>query len=127
MKYDIHSPIESYTTFREKDERFYFDAGDFSYEISALMRDVSSGSEVEIDVRPESISISKTRTPKSIPSEVYVYEPLGSQIIVGMKVGASLFKVKAPPKVDLKIGEKVFMTFEENKVHVFDSKTDRTI
>ncbi len=63
----------------------------------------------------------------TIKSDVYVYEPLGSEIIVDLKVGDDLLKAKTPPDTKLKIGEKKWLALNMDKMHIFDKKTGKAV
>jgi len=77
---------------------------------------------------PEDISLHKKRiSAEFIEAEVYVVEPLGSEIIVDLKLGENLLKAKTGPTVRVHIGEKVWMGFNRDRMHIFDKKTTEAI
>lgn len=114
----------------EKDSKMSLDAGTFTLDILGLgnvIRERSSSSEVMLGVRPEDITIQPNPGPGAIHSEVYEVEPLGSEIIVDLKVGETIFKAKSPPGVKPNAGDEMWLTFKEEKLHIFDKKTENAL
>jgi len=108
------------------------DAGIFTFAVSDDVRRIvkakATSSELMLGVRPEDIMLDrKGKSPESIEANVYVVEPLGSEIITSLKVGENLIKAKTPPDSEFQIGEKVWVTFNKDKMHLFDRKTGRSI
>ena len=60
-------------------------------------------------------------------TEVFLSEPLGSEVIVNVKVGERVVKVRAPPGTKYRIGEKVYLKINWDKIHLFDKKTEKAI
>ncbi|OYT68054.1 MAG: sugar ABC transporter ATP-binding protein [Candidatus Wolframiiraptor sp. EX4484-121] len=117
----------------EKDSKIILDAGFFQYE---LRRDLgesvkrgASGSEVMIGFRPEHMLLSRERQANSVfQADVYVIEPMGSRIIVDLKAGEYLLKAVAPPTAEIPPpGQKVWVGFSVERLHVFDAKTEKTL
>lgn len=54
-------------------------------------------------------------------------EPLGSEIIVDLKIGNDLLKAKTSPDFQASIGESIGMSFNMKKAHIFDKKTEKVI
>ena len=81
---------------------------------------VSEGSEVEIGVRPENISIASANEPGAIPGSVYVTEPLGMETIVNVKIDDHIVKLKVPKEVYFESGSKIWIKFDINKIHIFN-------
>lgn len=52
---------------------------------------------------------------------------MGSEIVIDLKVDGEIIKVKTLKELKLNIGDKVWMRFDENKMHIFDIKTEKTI
>jgi ABC-type sugar transport system ATPase subunit len=41
-------------------------------------------------------------------------------MLLSLKLGENLLKVIAPPNLKTEIGEKVWVTFDKNRIHLFD-------
>lgn len=109
----------------------YLDAGAFRTEIKNLKKIIekeAKGSELILGIRPEDIGIQKEKPrEESIEAEVYAAEPLGSEIIVTLKVGEDLIKAKTAPDFEAKIGDKMYVTMNKDKMHLFDKATNQKI
>lgn len=89
--------------------------------------EVPSGSEVTMGIRPEDLSIISEESENAIRGEVYVIEPLGSEVIVNVKVNETMIKVKSPPSLRISPGSRVHMSVNLDNLHIFDKKTGKTI
>jgi multiple sugar transport system ATP-binding protein len=119
-------------TLVEKNASYFLDFGTFMLPISGdickIIIEKATGSELILGLRPEDIFTEKKRTPKNfIEAEVYVTEPLGSEVIVDLKVGDKLVKAKTALDFRINIGEKVWIGFNKEKMHLFDKKTGQAI
>ena len=119
-------------TITEKDGLYFLDAGIFtipiSDDVSKIIKEKATSSELILGVRPEDAYIEKKRTPSNlIEAEVYVTEPLGSEVIIDLKVGNNLIKARTTPDFVISMGEKVWIGFNEEKIHLFDKKTEKAI
>ncbi len=108
----------------EKDGKAVLDTGVFKLDVTELKEVIDekkSGGELTLGVRPEDISITKEKSAGAIESEVYLTEPLGSELILILKLGDNMVNAKAEAGADIKIGEKVWMTFnKKKKIHIFN-------
>lgn len=129
----IGSPAMNFfdCTFETRDGRGVLDAGEFSVEVDADVADVvrknAGGPEVILDVRPEDVSVAKKRQPSSIEASVYVIEPIGESVIVDANVGKNLVRARADASFMAEIEEKVYLTFNHSKLHIFDKKQQTVI
>ena len=117
----------------EKDSKIILDAGFFQYELGRDLGEIvkrgASGSEIIIGFRPEHMLLSRERQANSVfQADVYVIEPMGSRIIVDLKAGDYLLKAVAPPTAEIPPpGQKVWVGFPVERLHVFDAKTEKTL
>jgi len=118
-------------TFLEKDASGFLDAGTFtvsiSDEIRELIKEKTTGPELTLGVRPEDLSVPKRRGEELFEAEVFVMEPLGSEVIVDLMVGDNLVKMRTTPDFRARPGQKVHVTFNKDKMHVFDKRTGNAI
>ena len=110
----------------------FIDAAVFTLPIPGTIGDAikqqATSYELILGVRPENILVHKKRIPAAnIEGEVYVLEPLGSEIILDLKVGENLIKAKTPPDFRVNTGDRVWLSFDMNRIHVFDKKTEKAI
>jgi len=117
----------------EENNQVFFDAGFFKYqleyELANIVKSKASSGKVVLGFRPEDMSLSIERTPESVfQADLYVIEPMGSNIIVDLKAGEYLLKAVVSPTAKLpSIKEKVWVYFPLEKLHIFDSKTEQAI
>jgi multiple sugar transport system ATP-binding protein len=107
------------------------DSGTFQLALPKNLADAVRGkisdSEVVLGFRPEDVTLHDKPTPNAIKADVYVCEPLGSEIIVDLKLGENLIKVKTSSDTDVKIGETKYITLNKEKMHIFDKKTGKVL
>ena len=78
------------------------------------------GKSVVLGVRAESIEILLKKVPGSIEVEVYLVEPMGSELLVTLSLGDEKIMAKAPPDLTVKEEQKVFVKLDAEKVHFFE-------
>lgn len=84
--------------------------------------------EVVVGIRPEHCGISPKPEENSIPGTVYVVEPLGRDIIVNVQTDrGEILKVFGEQGKVPRVGERVFLVPQLEKVHLFDPETEETI
>lgn len=117
-------------TYQEKNGGI-LDSGTFQLTLPKAISDsVQAGisnSEIVLGFRPEDVALADHQVPDSMKSEVYVCEPLGSEIIVDLKIGDNLMKAKVPPQTILKIGETKWFTINKDRMHIFDKGTGKAL
>jgi multiple sugar transport system ATP-binding protein len=94
---------------------------------ASAIRERASGKTFTFGIRSEDIALHTEPGPDRLPTEVYVMEPLGDVNLFDLKVGDHIVKAKTLPNFRLKIGDKVWMKPEPEKMHLFDSQTERAI
>jgi len=114
----------------ERDSKIFLDAGIFTYQlpddIGKMVKSKATGNRVVIGFRPEHMILSKDKIPDAIfQADLYVIEPMGSNLIVDLRAGEYLLKAVVPPTVELPpLGEKVWVGFSIDRIHLFDAKTE---
>ena len=119
-------------TISERDGKYVLDAGEFVYEIDnelgKTIKERATSSEVILGIRPEDMKISRDRLERGIEAEVYVVEPLGSELIADVKIGKHMIKIRTQELgFQPKMGDKVWITWNDKKIHVFDKRTEKVI
>jgi multiple sugar transport system ATP-binding protein len=75
-----------------------------------------------LGLRAEDVSVEK-RGETALAGELYGLEPLGDRTVVDVKVGSETVKVKARPTVTGTRGERVSVTVDLDRAHLFDAGT----
>ena len=118
-------------TLVEKDGGGVLDVTEFQVPLSkenfAVIRKDASASDLVLGVRPEDMKVTKHSVPNGIQAKVYVTEPIGDSVIVDARIGGTLVKAKADPSFQARLDDTVYLTFDIERMHVFDKKTGNTI
>jgi multiple sugar transport system ATP-binding protein len=84
-------------------------------------------SEITLGVRPENIAIMKKRQKNSFGAKVIHIEPMGREFNVYLEARQSPFVAIRSSTQDLKAGNEVWLSFDEEKIHIFDRKSGETL
>jgi multiple sugar transport system ATP-binding protein len=94
------------------------------------LQDVAPDQPLVLGVRPEHISLSPVAQDDSIASEVYVLEPQSNELIVDLKMGDQVLKMRGD-KRELGFrpqpGQMVWMTFHPHHLYLFDKESQRRL
>ena len=87
------------------------------------------GQQVALGIRPEDLRVAGGSDPADATFDVLVevVEPLGSEILLDVKVGSSVIVARVEPTVRLKMNDKVRLVLTPAQLHFFDSKTELAI
>ncbi|NPA97473.1 MAG: ABC transporter ATP-binding protein [Crenarchaeota archaeon] len=119
-------------TFVVENDKYLLKGEGFSIELPKelgeyLREKVGDRAELDLGVRPEHIRISTSEEPNAIPATVYIVEPLGTETIVNVKVGETLVKIKVIGEALFEPSTRVWLVFDINKIHLFDTKTEEAV
>jgi len=79
---------------------------------------------VKFTIRPESVNLHYTEQPNAIKAEIDVIQPTGSQTIIYTKVDGQTIKVLVPGFVQREEKGSVWLSFDAEKLNVFDPQTE---
>jgi multiple sugar transport system ATP-binding protein len=97
---------------------------DFALPITNYVsRLLGSRTSVRLGVRPWGIHVSQTPSEASVPGIVSVVENLGDETRVGVRYGEILVMASTAPTRIYKTGSKVYLTFEDEDLNLFDEET----
>jgi multiple sugar transport system ATP-binding protein len=87
------------------------------------------GQPVTLGIRPEDIHIASGAdgADRSFNAVVDVVEPLGSEILLDVKVGPTAMVARVDPTVRLKVHETVRLALDPERLHFFDPKTELAV
>jgi multiple sugar transport system ATP-binding protein len=85
------------------------------------------GSRVLIGIRAENMETLKHPAEDAIKVEVLVVEPLGSQNLLTVQIGADVVKVATHPAFDVTPGMPVWLRFPAEKIRWIDPKSERVL
>ncbi|MEV7802227.1 ABC transporter ATP-binding protein [Microbispora sp. NPDC088329] len=81
-----------------------------------------NGRPLLLGLRSEDLSVER-RGDASLPGELYGLEPLGDRTVVDVQVGTEILKVKARPSFTGTPGERLQVTVDLDRAHLFDADT----
>jgi multiple sugar transport system ATP-binding protein len=87
----------------------------------------SSTSEVVLGARHSTIKVHHETVPGAIPGRVYTVEPTGDITYANVYLGSSIVVVSVPPHVRLAPDDAVWIEFDQQKIHLFDGKTEQAL
>lgn len=85
------------------------------------------GQQLTLGVRPEDTTVHESESAGMLPAEVYVTEKMGSFHIVDLKYGDEIIRARTSAYVNMEIGQKVRMSFDMDRVRIFDSESGQSI
>ncbi len=98
-----------------------------SAEKSAQVRAKTPGREVVLGVRPECIHLYREPAEGRLPTQVYITEPQGHEIIIDLLFEGKVLRARQDREhglsEDLKLNEQLFMEFDLQRSHLFDRQT----
>lgn len=113
------------------EERGILKSGDFTLDITEFAETIKGkpkGKEFVFGIRPENVSVDIEKTdPTAVEAEVQLVEPLGAKSIYHLKISGVTVLAKGHPMADVNVGSKVWATFNKDKLHLFDKKTEEAI
>ena len=83
--------------------------------------------EIMLGIRPIYIYISKPGENQIISGEVYIFEDIGESGILTVQIGDALIRVELSPGYSFKLGEKVNITFDLEKILIFNPISGKRI
>jgi multiple sugar transport system ATP-binding protein len=116
----------------EKDSALYLDNGDelkfkLDSPIAKLIEKNARRSELVLGIRPEDILIHLNRVKDAYAAKLYAVEDLGRESIINLSFGDDLLKIRSSKQLgSVKMEDRVWFTFDESKMHIFE-KGGKTI
>lgn len=111
----------------EEQGQVFIESSDFRVPASQMIKsrfEESRKEALSLGIRPPDIRISASPTGEHpIRGEVYIWETVGRNQIITIRVGENNLKVKAGIDSKASIGQKVYLGFDEEKIHLFDPET----
>jgi multiple sugar transport system ATP-binding protein len=84
------------------------------------------GRKVVLGVRPEDVEV-REAGPADLSGQVVLVSPLGSEQHVNVKLGDVELIVRAPKEARLAIGDRVGLTVDPRRLHLFDAASDQAL
>jgi ABC-type sugar transport system ATPase subunit len=126
----IGSPPMSFISmaFEESNGRFYLRGEGLNLRIpdekGRLAKRNGAPNKVIMGIRPEDIAIGPEG---DVRAEVYVIEPLGREDLVTFHLDGEEVRVLTPAPFEGKIGDVMGLSYDKDKIHLFDPKTEESL
>ena len=87
------------------------------------------GQTLTFGIRPEDVHMATGGDPAhyTFDATVEVVEPLGSEILLDVKAGASTIVARVEPTVRVKVKDSIRLAVNPDRLHFFDPKTEHAI
>lgn len=114
-------------------EDFMLDAEAFKYPlpkaVAEAARATATSEKLILGIRPQDVHVSKDAKvgEPSFRADLYMTEPLGDVLILNLKIEANLVKAMVNPDFKVEKSDKLWITFREDKIYLFDKNTGRTL
>ncbi len=82
---------------------------------------------IVVGARHSTIKLSHQQAEGSVPATVYTVEPTGDVTYVQVFLSGSPVNISLPPTVAIKPDERVFLSFDQEKLHLFDGETEMAL
>jgi multiple sugar transport system ATP-binding protein len=83
----------------------------------------SSTKNVILGARHSTLRLHKSQVPGSVPGTVYTVEPTGDVTFAQVFINGAVVNISVEPSVILTPDEKVFIEFDQDRMHLFDAET----
>jgi multiple sugar transport system ATP-binding protein len=82
---------------------------------------------VVVGARHSTIKLSHQPSDGAVPAKVYTVEPTGDVTYVQVFLSGSPVNISLPPTVAIKPDEQVYLSFDQEKLHLFDGETEMAL
>ena len=79
--------------------------------------------DVVLGARHSTLKLHKGLVQNSVPGKVYTVEPTGDVTFAQVFVGGSILNISLEPSVAIAPDERVWIEFDQERMHLFDAKT----
>jgi ABC-type sugar transport system ATPase subunit len=84
-------------------------------------------SRLQVGIRPSDISLSHADSGSGWQGEVYLVEQVGRSHIFTLNTNGDMLRVKTPLEFQAKVGETLHLSFNADKIYLFDEDTAQSI
>jgi multiple sugar transport system ATP-binding protein len=89
---------------------------------------VAQGTEVTAGIRPNDVTVAYADPPAtSIEAGVEVVEYLGTEILLDLRAGSQELMAQVPVGAGRPVGDRLWIGFDPDRIHVFDTASGRAL
>ena len=99
-------------------------------ELAQRVGGIPAEKQLVLGIRPEHIQLSPEARVNVIPAEVYVLEPQSNELIVDLKLGDLILKMRGDKRemgFRPQLNQRVWMEFQQEHLHLFDKDSEACI
>jgi len=117
------------TRYRVEGDRAFLEYQGLRWDVTNRRPQIEAAAtdEIILGIRPEDIHLTDGSQPDTIQARVDLVQPLARNKIVDLEIEGMLIKVLVPSTTVIRAEDTVSVRFDPQKVHLFDSRTERTI
>jgi multiple sugar transport system ATP-binding protein len=87
----------------------------------------ASSKKVVLGARHSTIKLHKSQVDGAVPAKVYTVEPTGDITFVQAFLSGAIVNISLPPSVVVEPDEKVWLEFDQDRIHLFDGQTEMAL
>ncbi|MFX1389331.1 MAG: ABC transporter ATP-binding protein [Promethearchaeota archaeon] len=114
---------------KQENDITYIDLGLTKYRLSNKIGKIRQkyNEKVILGIRPEDIVVSKENVNNSIKGRIDIIEPMGREFEIHLDIELNPLIAVIRKIENLKLGDEVYLSFDEQKIHLFDKNTEERI
>jgi multiple sugar transport system ATP-binding protein len=97
----------------------------FSFALPEWAATMARGASVVLGIRPEDLTFGGQSG--ATPTAITLVEPMGSSTIVFTQLGEKLVAIETVKDTVLRVGSRVNLDIDPNRIHIFDASTGRSL
>ena len=107
----------------------YLDFGFTEYKLPNELNkiNIEKYKEIVLGIRPEDVLMSKEIVNNSARAIIDIIEPMGREFEIHLDVGGKIIICVKRKIENFRIGDEVYLIFDDKKLHLFDKKTEENI
>jgi multiple sugar transport system ATP-binding protein len=82
---------------------------------------------IVLGARHSSVTLLLQESADAVAGRVYTIEPTGDVTFAHVRVGGAVVVVSVNPETKLAPDQRVWLAFDQDKIHMFDAETQRTL
>lgn len=116
----VGTPAMNIVPVQVADNRFNLETNGHSAMLPSGYQNVLAAGKYQLGVRPEDVKIVSEDTVNALPAKVLVIEAFGYEKLVEIDLANCRVRARVSPRVQLKVGDRIFLHFDEHKTRFFD-------
>jgi len=108
----------------------YLAGSEFRYPLQGMLQafaEHAPSQHVILGIRPEDVTIRAAPAVPGIPCRIELVEAMGAQHFIYASTGIGRIIITTGPDMPWAVGDQIWVTFDERKMHLFDRATERNI